>query len=70
MNTGLTFIINEIGRILKNRFEVLIKNSQFFDCMVGYFYTSGCHAIYKSLEKTEKTRIYKKASVEASRYLI
>ncbi|MEA3273650.1 MAG: phospholipase D-like domain-containing protein, partial [Patescibacteria group bacterium] len=53
----LTFITNEKGQNLKQRFEVLIKDTKFFDCLVGYFYTSGFHAIYKSLEKTEKIRI-------------
>ena len=57
MNSDLTFITNEAGQTLKERFEVLIKDSQFFDCLVGYFYSSGFHAIYKSLEKTEKIRI-------------
>lgn len=53
----LTFVTNEKGQNLKQRFEVLIKNTDFFDCLVGYFYASGFHAIYKSLEKTKKTRI-------------
>lgn len=57
MNSDLTFITNEEGQTLKNRFEVLIKDSKFFNCLVGYFYSSGFHAIYKSLEKTEKIRI-------------
>ena len=57
MNSDLTFITNEAGKTLKDRFEVLIKDSRFFDCLVGYFYSSGFHAIYKSLEKTEKIRI-------------
>ena len=57
MTTDLTFITNEKGKHLKDRFEVLIKDSQFFDCLVGYFYTSGFHAIYPALEKTEKIRI-------------
>ncbi|HRZ95534.1 MAG TPA: helicase-related protein [Candidatus Moranbacteria bacterium] len=55
--TDLTFITNEKGQSLKQRFEVLIKDTKFFDCLVGYFYASGFHAIYKSLEKTEKIRI-------------
>jgi len=57
MNSDLTFITNEKGQNLKERFEVLIKDTKFFDCLVGYFYASGFHAIYKSLEKTEKIRI-------------
>lgn len=52
-----TFITNEEGQSLLERFKVLIKNTEFFDVLVGYFYTSGFHAIYKSLEKTKKIRI-------------
>ena len=57
MNTDLSFITNEQNQTLKDRFEVLIKDTSFFDCLVGYFYTSGFHALYNSLEKTEKIRI-------------
>lgn len=56
-NIDLTFITNEKGQNLKERFEILIKDTRFFDCLVGYFYTSGFHAIYKSLEKTNRIRI-------------
>src|SRR3990167_6274372 len=57
MSSDLTFITNEQGQDLKQRFETLIKDTKFFDCLVGYFYASGFHAIYKSLEKTEKIRV-------------
>lgn len=57
MNTDLSFITNEKNQTLKKRFEILIKDTAFFDCLIGYFYTSGFFAIYKSLEKTEKIRI-------------
>lgn len=57
MNTNLSFITNEENQTLRERFEVLIKDTSFFDCLVGYFYTSGFHALYRSLEKTEKIRI-------------
>lgn len=57
MSSDLTFITNEPGYTLKERFEVLINDSRLFDCLAGYFYTSGFYAIYKSLEKTEKIRI-------------
>jgi len=53
----LTFITNEKNQTLANRFRTLIKDTQFFDVLVGYFYTSGFYEIYKSLEKTEKIRI-------------
>lgn len=57
MNTDLSFITNENNQSLKDRFEVLIKDTSLFDCLVGYFYTSGFHALYKSLCETEKIRI-------------
>ena len=57
MNTDLTFITNEKGQDLKSRFEALIKDTRFFDCLVGYFYTSGFFNIYRPLEKTERIRI-------------
>ncbi|MFQ5455826.1 MAG: helicase-related protein [Nitrospirota bacterium] len=57
MNTDLSFITNEKGQSLRDRFEVLIKDTSLFDCLAGYFYTSGFYAIYRSLEKTEKIRI-------------
>lgn len=53
----LTFITNEKNQSLANRFRTLIKDTQFFDVLVGYFYTSGFYEIYKSLERTEKIRI-------------
>lgn len=57
MSQDLTFITNEGGENLKARFGALIKDTQFFDCLVGYFYASGFHAISKSLEDTKKIRI-------------
>lgn len=56
-NTDLTFITNEKHETLCDRFNVLIKDVRFFDVLVGYFYISGFHSIYKSLESTEKIRI-------------
>lgn len=56
-HSDLTFITNEKGQNLLERFKVLIKDTEFFDVLVGYFYTSGFHALYRSLEKTKKIRI-------------
>ena len=56
-NSDLTFITNEEGRNLLDRFKILIKDTQLFDVLVGYFYSSGFYALYKSLEKTEKIRV-------------
>jgi len=57
MTSDLTFIINEEGHSLQQRFSELIRDTRFFDCLVGYFYASGFNSIYKSLENTEKIRI-------------
>ncbi|MBN2322697.1 MAG: helicase [Spirochaetes bacterium] len=57
MDTDLSFIINDENQNLKERFKILIQNTSFFDCLVGYFYSSGFHAIYPSLERTESIRI-------------
>jgi hypothetical protein len=53
MKTDLTFVTNEKGENLKNRFSSLIKDTDFFDVLVGYFYTSGFYAIYPQLKKTK-----------------
>ncbi|MCG2718701.1 MAG: phospholipase D-like domain-containing protein [Nanoarchaeota archaeon] len=57
MTSDLTFITNEGGKSLLQRFTTLIKDTRYFDCLVGYFYASGFYSIYKSLEKTEKIRV-------------
>ena len=57
MTQDLTFITNEKDKRLLDRFKVLIKDTRLFDVLVGYFYTSGFYALYKSLEATEKIRI-------------
>ena len=57
MNTDTTFITNETENTLRDRFRVLIKDTRLFDVLVGFFFTSGFHAIYQSLEKTEHIRI-------------
>lgn len=58
MRNDLTFILNEEGKSLKDRLKTLIHpDTQFFDCLVGYFYLSGFHLLQPTLEKTEKIRI-------------
>jgi superfamily II DNA or RNA helicase/HKD family nuclease len=57
MTSDITFITNEANQTLRDRFNVLIKDTTDFDVLVGYFYTSGFYSVYKSLEKTEKIRI-------------
>ena len=56
-HSDLTFITNEKNQNLLKRFQILIKDTRYFDVLVGYFYTSGFHTLYKSLENTKKIRI-------------
>ena len=58
MSSDLTFITNEAGKSLRDRFSVLLsEDTQFFDCLVGYLFISGFYRIYPALEKVEKIRI-------------
>ena len=52
-----SFITNEGENTLLNEFNLLLKATDFFDCLVGYFYVSGFHKIQKSLENTKQIRI-------------
>ena len=58
MSSDLTFIMNEPGKSLRDRFGVLLgEDTRFFDCLVGYFFISGFYKLYPALEKVEKIRI-------------
>jgi len=57
MSNDTRFITNEKDKKLLDRFVTLIKDTRYFDCLVGYFYTSGFYSLYKSLERTEKIRV-------------
>ena len=56
--SDLTFITNEDGQSLRNRFAVLLgRDTRCFDCLVSYFFISGFHRLYPTLENVEKVRI-------------
>src|SRR2546429_9545040 len=58
MSSDLTFITNEPGKHLGNRFGVLLgDDTRLFDCLVGYFFISGFHRLHPALTSTEKIRI-------------
>ncbi len=56
-HSDLTFITNESWNTLTDRFRTLIKDTKYFDVLVGYFYTSGFWQIYPEIESSEKIRI-------------
>jgi hypothetical protein len=58
VSSDLTFITNESGQSLRDRFAILLsKDTRFFDCLVGYFFVSGFYRLYPALENVEKIRI-------------
>ncbi len=58
MSSDLTFITNEAGNHLRDRFGVLLgDDTRLFDCLVGYFFISGFHKLHAALTTTEKIRI-------------
>src|SRR5262245_26435354 len=58
MSSDLTFLTNETGKRLRDRFVALLaEDTHSFDCLVGYFFISGFYRLYPALEKTEKIRI-------------
>jgi len=58
MSSDLTFLTNEPGNSLCDRFsDILKENARFFDSLVGYFFISGFYKLYPALENVEKVRI-------------
>ncbi len=57
-HSDLTFLTNEPGAGLRDRFGVLLgDDTRAFDCLVGYFFISGFYKLYPALENVEKIRI-------------
>jgi hypothetical protein len=58
ISSDLTFLTNEAGKSLRDRFAALLTDdTRFFDCLAGYFFISGFYKIYRALENVEKVRI-------------
>ena len=53
--TDTKFFTNDAGLTLLGRFKPTLKDSQFFDILIGYFRISGFLQLYESFEKIEKT---------------
>ncbi len=51
------FITNEKGDTLCSRLDSLIKKTKAFDCLVGYFFSSGFYKLCDYLKSSEKVRI-------------
>ena len=58
MSEDCTFITNEdLNKTLSSRLDDCLKRTDYFDVLVGYFFTSGFYTMYESLENVEKIRI-------------
>jgi hypothetical protein len=69
MPSDLTFLTNEPGNSLRDRFGTLLSNDTArFDCLVGYFFISGFHSLYPVLEHVDKVRILVGLRTDASAY--
>lgn len=66
--TDLTFFTNEEGNSLLNRFKSTLKDTQYFDILVGYFRASGFYQLYDALEPVEKIRVLVGLSVDEDSY--
>jgi ERCC4-related helicase len=70
MTTDTKFFTNEEGATLLDRFKATLKDSKYFDVLVGYFRLSGFHQLYDSFENIEKIRILVGLSVDKETYNI
>ncbi len=66
--TDLTFFTNEEGHTLLSRFKSILKGTQHFDVLVGYFRASGFYQLYDALEPVEKIRILVGLSIDRDSY--
>lgn len=68
LHTDTTFFTNEHGSTLLDRFMRTLKDTQYFDVLVGYFRSSGFYQMYEAIEKVDKTRILVGLGVDEESY--
>jgi len=69
MSSDLTFLTNEPGKSLRDRFgDLLPEDTRYFDCLVGYFFISGFYKLFTALEKMEKIRILVGLKTDSTAY--
>src|SRR5262249_55952753 len=69
ISSDLTFLTNETGNTLRDRFAVLLHDdTRYFDCLVGYFFISGFHKLYPYLDRIETIRILVGLQTDRSAY--
>lgn len=70
IDTDLTFFTNEPGSTLLDRFKKTLKDTQYFDVLVGYFRASGFYQLHDSIEGVDKTRILVGLNIDEESYQI
>lgn len=68
MNNDLTFFTNDENDSLLERFKITLKDTRYFDILVGYFRTTGFFRLYKSFEDIEKIRVLVGLNVDRGTY--
>ncbi|MDR2774034.1 MAG: phospholipase D-like domain-containing protein [Tannerella sp.] len=68
MTTDTKFFTNDSGLTLLDRFKATLKDSKYFDILVGYFRISGFYQLYNSFEKIDKIRILVGLNVDKETY--
>ncbi|MDR3340802.1 MAG: hypothetical protein LBT25_12070, partial [Candidatus Symbiothrix sp.] len=68
MTTDTRFFTNEDGLTLLERFKATLRESKYFDVLVGYFRLSGFYQLYDSFEKIDKIRILVGLNVDKETY--
>ncbi len=66
MSTDRTFFTNEPNATLLDRFTSTLRDTQFFDVLVGYFRTTGFFRLHEALESVDKIRILVGIAVDQS----
>lgn len=68
MQTDLTFFTNEPGQSLLERFKTTLKDTQYFDVLVGYFRSSGFYQLSEAIEPIDKVRILVGLGIDEDSY--
>ncbi|MDR0538129.1 MAG: hypothetical protein LBH04_08865, partial [Tannerellaceae bacterium] len=68
MTTDTRFFTNNNDNTLLDRFKATLKDSKYFDVLVGYFRLSGFYQLYDSFEKIDKIRILVGLNVDKETY--
>jgi superfamily II DNA or RNA helicase len=69
-STDTKFFTNEQGHTLLDRFLKILKDTKYFDVLVGYFRSNGFYQLYEAIENVEKTRILVGISTDNESYEI